>query len=368
MKSQEYKIDSLQVFQWNNPILTNDWYLLQRSHYNYIFDDAFFSGAITFIKEDTPNLWRNSNLFIFSYGGENLDLTQEIYKFWDNINMVWVNISKSEYSYDGDGNNDIKTNYTHATDWVLSSQELKTYNGDNLVIENILQLWNSNMVDWVNDTRSTHAFNGSLITKDEFFSWNGVDDWNIMGDSKSTYTYNGSLVTEILSETNIANTYTNSSKQSFTYNGTLLDENLNEDWDDISSSWVKSTRSVYTHGVNDQWDEIIFYDWINSAWVENFKTKYFWSEKALSTNKTEFENAKTFPNPTQDFVNISLASPTKENSELLIYNTEGKQLSKSEINKGTQYISFNINNFKNGMYFIKVISQEQITTFKVIKE
>lgn len=72
-------------------------------------------------------------------------------------------------------------------------------------------------------------------------------------------------------------------------------------------------------------------------------------------------NIEIFPNPTEDFINIT--SNKKLSSSSLIYDLTGKLI--KTIDKNTLY--FSVNNLEKGIYFIQLTLEEETITKKFIK-
>lgn len=72
---------------------------------------------------------------------------------------------------------------------------------------------------------------------------------------------------------------------------------------------------------------------------------------------------RVFPNPASDILNIDGI----ENSEIIISNILGEQVYLKNHNSGAQGV-IDVGNFANGLYLIKVIKQDKVTTIKLVKQ
>jgi hypothetical protein len=74
--------------------------------------------------------------------------------------------------------------------------------------------------------------------------------------------------------------------------------------------------------------------------------------------------ASVYPNPTTDFVMLSV--PKFNNMSYELYDLQGKLIVKQKINSGQTSIS--MVNLANAIYFIKVLNNKsEVKTFKIIK-
>jgi hypothetical protein len=69
-----------------------------------------------------------------------------------------------------------------------------------------------------------------------------------------------------------------------------------------------------------------------------------------------------YPNPTLETITISTSI---NNSEFVVSDINGKVLSKERFSKTSQ---FNFSEYPSGVYFIKVISGENVVSKKIVKQ
>ncbi|MES2396968.1 MAG: T9SS type A sorting domain-containing protein [Bacteroidota bacterium] len=73
-----------------------------------------------------------------------------------------------------------------------------------------------------------------------------------------------------------------------------------------------------------------------------------------------------FPNPTSDFVVLTVHSANTQNMAYTIFNIEGKLIEKQEVDSSQTTIA--MKDLANGIYFIKVLRENtEVKIFKVIK-
>lgn len=82
--------------------------------------------------------------------------------------------------------------------------------------------------------------------------------------------------------------------------------------------------------------------------------------------KTILLEAKAFPNPSKDIVNLTIKNNNFIGSSFVIYNVQGKKLSSGKLT--TEITKINIKNYKKGIYFLKVHqNKKELKVFKIIK-
>jgi len=108
----------------------------------------------------------------------------------------------------------------------------------------------------------------------------------------------------------------------------------------IPSSSVKTTGGPYSHSLSN---------------LDDYGVGTF-------TNKFEIERFKIYPNPTTGIVNIE-----GENFEFIeISNISGQVIYKQKVN--TKELNIDLSNNTKGIYFIKIISNENVSTYKIVLE
>jgi len=362
----DYKLDSLQTFVWDNPILPNDWLMQIRDHFTYDNGGVNWTGHLTLIKDNNTSAWPNAYNQIRTFNGSN-QLETDIFQIW--TGTEFMNSSKQEYSYDGSGNNDVLTRYSYypsPVDWLPTSQDLMTYNGSNLVVEKTSQNYNLGTMMYVNNSQTTYTYSGELLMQEDTHYWNGAD-YNSPPFERTLYNYSGTLVTDITMQVDPGTGFTNTMLTTFTYDGNNLDTITTQSWD--GSMWVDVNLNDYTYNVNDLPEEVITYTSLGpSTWGEVNKVIYYWSEAALGVTSNVLSGGKAVPNPFTSYLNITLKSSLESQGTLSIFDIHGMEISQTQLNQGAKSIQINNPNLSQGVYFVKISSTSGNQTFKVIKQ
>jgi Cu/Zn superoxide dismutase len=76
-----------------------------------------------------------------------------------------------------------------------------------------------------------------------------------------------------------------------------------------------------------------------------------------------------YPNPSSGIVNVQIESSTSVPVQILVYDMLGKEVSAqmNKLNAGSNLLNLNISNLENGIYFIRIQSDKQVITQKIIK-
>jgi hypothetical protein len=103
-----------------------------------------------------------------------------------------------------------------------------------------------------------------------------------------------------------------------------------------------------------------------------FNTSYWAITPALDykLTKTEFQ-VKNYPNPFTGKTNIELTLPNNAPVTIMVYNMSGmlvSQIHNGELYEGTYRFEFNAQNLPKGMYFGKVIVENQSQTIKMVAQ
>ena len=371
LEAQEQKLDSLQYFRYDLPELPNDWLMQNRDHYTYDNGGTEYTSYTRLNKDNTASMtWLESTQQIRTFNAQD-KLDTDIFMYWDGSD--WVNSSRSVYTYDASGNNNLITYFNFIDpDWIENGNTSNTFNGSNLIVETISQFINPATMLTENVGKEILAYSGDLLMSHEYYNWNTVaNDWDATAYFRNLYNYSGSLIDDITSQSNdgMGSGWINTSLIDYEYDGENINMQTVQTWNDLDDDWEDSSQTRYTYDMNDQIIEVNTFSWIfPEFWIPNFRIIAYWSEAALSITDKKLLDGKAYPNPFNSELNISLKSALETEGLLQIFDINSKEISKTELNKGTKYISMNNPSLANGIYFVKITNQNFNQTFKVIKE
>jgi hypothetical protein len=101
--------------------------------------------------------------------------------------------------------------------------------------------------------------------------------------------------------------------------------------------------------------------WSNSSEQGTFTLRL--SDNGLGNNSFNSSNFSYYPNPVKDILNLSY---NQEISFVEVFNLLGQKVSSNAINANQGQVD--MSNFSNGVYLVKVTSNNQVKTIRVIKE
>ncbi len=83
----------------------------------------------------------------------------------------------------------------------------------------------------------------------------------------------------------------------------------------------------------------------------------------VSSHTGNFNDVNVFPNPSTGLVNVMMPTNTS-NFNVVVYNVVGEQITNRTVN--SNFAKIDLNNQPNGVYFVKVTSNGEVTTKKVL--
>lgn len=93
-------------------------------------------------------------------------------------------------------------------------------------------------------------------------------------------------------------------------------------------------------------------------------------DTGVGTSENELgDNFKVYPNPTSDKITISMEKGDTKNKQIAIYDIFGKQVKDIQLNstlENSNEIEIDVRNLSNGTYFVKVSSNSESSTKKII--
>jgi hypothetical protein len=215
-------------------------------------------------------LWEKDSKTEYSYDG-NGNISQVINEDWNTTNESWVPVGKTEYSYDS--NNDLIRIIDY--DWSVSGNQYinsskvdRTLDENGLETEALISSWLAPPGEWVDVWKYEYDYtvNESLLLETEY-AWDGdAMDWELSWKAEYTYNEDDKLsVTEEFNWDSEASLWTNSWKTNLNYDGNgYVDEQFDSTFLEPSGPWQARGLAEYTYDalfnplteVYSQWDEI----------------------------------------------------------------------------------------------------------------
>lgn len=91
--------------------------------------------------------------------------------------------------------------------------------------------------------------------------------------------------------------------------------------------------------------------------------------RAVNILEKEYDILSVFPNPITTLTEVIFNSYSKENAQLKITDANGKQLTEQiiPVSKGGNKLKLDLNDYKNGVYIIEIVTKYKIHRAKVVK-
>ncbi|HET6559058.1 MAG TPA: T9SS type A sorting domain-containing protein [Prolixibacteraceae bacterium] len=318
---------------WTEPVKTD-------LSYN---EHGDLTSFIAMMHDSTTDQWINGRKDECLYNN-NLCIRRQVY-IWNRQTSQWENGTKEDLEYDGNGNNTSRTAYNwdkQTSQWIGFFKYEYAYSSEAKLTNSTNSTWDKNTSQWINVNKTDYTFdiNGNEI--EELYSkWDTVaGKWIGRQKYESTYNDKGYLNSEI--------TYLGWSKP----DGTL----------DISS------KDDYEYDSNGNNTSITSYYWnlSENAWSIRTKTNNYYSLHDL-TNKVDIkENQKVrlYPNPVDETFTLEINDNLVTQCQL--YNSNGQLLQTLRVERGIN--TYNIKHLKQGMYLLKIKTEEETVVKKVIKK
>ena len=279
-------------------------------------------------------VWQNNARFTSTYNGTD-QITQTIRESWNTVSLVWVNTSKTDYSYDASNVNDTTIDYSwNVTVWKNNSRIINLvwslWTGEIATSKPqsyLYQTWSGSA--WVNDERLQNAvytvFGGRDETFQLYISSSWVNEYHYLIFYDMQYNYTGERY---------------------------------ETWNVPLTVWdtTYEYKYLFTYDVNNSITQSIYQEFDGSlhTYVNHFKTVYsdFLFLNVYEINEPEIFSAVIYPNPMTDYADVIISSEIFSPVLFQIYDLKGRLiLSEQPANKNFR---LHKNNFTPGIYLLLI--------------
>ncbi|MBU2652222.1 MAG: T9SS type A sorting domain-containing protein [Bacteroidetes bacterium] len=194
-------------------------------------------------------------------------LMEQVDEDWDQNESIWEIEYKFTYTYDISNNNlieELKEWYYSTNNVVNFSKRVYIYNGDNILVEDVLLAWDTSY--WENNYKRTYFYdaNNNLV-EERHFTWSMQSEWRNLKKFINAYDINNNLIQTTNTYWN-GSTWVNDEKHTYLNDGNNnLIESVRQDWD--GSDWVNYWKLTYLYDENNNPVEIWRKSWNGSEWV-----------------------------------------------------------------------------------------------------
>ncbi len=317
----------------------------------------------------------NKSKTVFEYDG-NYKASKTSSYYWDVDHWTYSYYIQYETNVDGLLSQEISYN-KDGVNWVAADKILYEYNVDKKVSEVTGYNWDENLQQWKNSWKNNYTYGTNGITQKLGYQWD-VDSWKAF--SKSDYEYDKADANDI----RIENAY-NWSNEQWKFQESIMilydlagnvSEETSDRWDDDNSEFKQNYYTLYTYDNAYSYDDLIMpaFMTLSRAFPHKIVQSESTGEKGLGktifyyTNlvATNIEDAtisslKIYPNPA---TNRLFIETEKKPSALSILDITGKEISTLTNAEN----SIDVNSLQNGVYFLKVNTESEVSTLRFVKE
>jgi len=215
-----------------------EWYNTYKTTYTYNVQNNMISKLR---QHWSSEQWDNYTKHTYTYDTHN-NMTLELRQEWDG---QWKNSERYSYTYDT--HNNMTSKIEEYVDWQGKWwNHIKwnyTYDPQNNMIEDLGQVWFSQLGQWVNAYRITYTYDMQNNRLTEFGQDFESGQW--VNSDRTTYTYD-------------------------TQNN--MTSGLREHW--LSGQWRNNLKFTYTYNENNNAIEGFCHEWKNNTWVEGSDYKF----------------------------------------------------------------------------------------------
>lgn len=340
-----YQVDEKRIYDWDG---APDWDHVITEQFTYDNGGNKETKIVGLSYPSSENIYQ----FIKSYNSNN-DIILSVRQSWNSTTMLWENVSQDVYTYFTNTSNikDVTTySFNLGFDVFKISYE---YSGSDVSKITVQQEAGGSLVNY---EQYVYTYNIPGQPYQEFDSiWNTTTSmWDLKERGTATYSTN---LREVINEKYNGSTYDLFEKYITTYSGSLETQYIIQTWN--GSSYINSDRELSTYDANDNKTVYIFESWLGSAWEGYYKEEMDYSIAApLSTVSFDNNSFKIYPNPASNIINIS---SSLDIDKIEIYTVLGKKVLQTPYTK-----QLNVESLNTGIYLLKVFSNNQSSTRKIV--
>lgn len=342
-----YKLDAIETYEWDDISNPAGWNQQLTQNYTYANGGNKETNILALSFPESDKIYQNNKTY-----NNNNDITVNTTQYWNSSSMKWEDSSQEIYTYYA-GTRNVKdiTTYNYSVGY-NTYKILYEYSGNDL-IKMITQIGNAGGL--VNEDKYDYTYVSGIPATEVESSWVG-GVWQQEERSVATYT-SGKRTVEVFKYVGGNWASTPFERYITTYSGTLETELL---WQTLQNgNWVNEDLEVNEYDANGNKTTHTFSIWNGLDWEPGYRELFSYSVAApLGIDDFQDENFKIFPNPASDVINIT-ASVAIDKIEM--FNILGKKVLTTF---GTKQL--NVENFNSGIYVLKVYSDNQNVSKRIV--
>lgn len=259
--------------------------------------------------------------------------------------------------------------------WRNDYHHIFTYSSGNITSQTI-QDWDNNNSQWVNVSKKDITYGGNGPVKFENRDWSLGNNSFLLQD-RGTYTYSGGRLEKLLEDytTDNGSTWDNSKEYRYYYagSGSLPDTMTEHTWDPFSNLWNNTKKYIYTYNSYGQVTKIVTQSW-NNGWLATSSddmTNYYYDLHPTSVAQANAleGSINVYPSPASSALNVQVGTKIGQVLHYSLTGVNGTVVKTwSAVNTGrAQNVS--VDNLPAGNYFMVVHDGKNVSTkqFTVVK-
>ncbi len=316
-------------YGWNSS--TNQWEADSKVEYSYDANDNL-TVYLSYDRNSGSGQLEPAYKSTWAYD-ESHNITGTTDSEWDSTTSQWVPVGKADYAY---GENGSVTHTYYSWDeltstYLLAAKAERLRDSRSNTTEFLYSVWGDESTGWIAYWKTEYTFDSNSNTTQEI--WYSIDfmTFQLQQIEKLVYTYDLTVALNQLIIPPIA-----------TY-GENYYRLGNKPLDFISYSWEAAT----------------------SAWAENYKTIYYYSEQDGTVGVDDLADNQLllYPNPVSKHLTINFESNASAAS-FNLFGAHGEKLVSKQVNSGEQ---LNLENLPSGLYLYQLSVDGKLQSGKLLK-
>jgi len=365
--------------------------------------------------------WQNTSRGIYTYSPANARIT-DLRQTWNG--SAWVNATLNTVTYDQNNNrtHDLRQNWSGSA-WLNSTLSVYTYDVNNNQTGGLSQTWSGS--SWSNISRQSNTYDVNNNRISELYQPWGGSAWVNHSLFNYYYDFNNNRVNSVgqlwvgsawVNNQNIVSTYnTNNKLTSHMYeawNGSAWAHDAlysitydaydnvistsNQDW--FGGGWYDGRLDSFFYDSNNNLIDYRIQNWSGFVWLNDYishrvydagnylvtETYTYWDttgtmaeygdsiiyyyHTVVGTQDVEAGKGglSVYPNPVSDQLSVS-GRDFAGIGKVEIYNLAGMKVYEANYSGYPKEIKADVSQLADGMYFLKVSSEKENVTFKMVK-
>ncbi|MEI6683292.1 MAG: T9SS type A sorting domain-containing protein [Bacteroidota bacterium] len=314
VRTSVQKRDSSYRFPWDQ--ISSNWRTAPSSRIVYSYDsrlnltgtfgDSWDTGLLKFIHNyELLNVYDgNNNMTDWIYNNwdkptsawvqyehdtllyQNNKLTSESWNFYNTLNHTWFKGYYWQYNASGGLTELFYLDWDYSTFAIQYGRKMQyTLNTKNMPVVSVYQTLDTTLNNWVLSGKALSTYqNDTLLLEETSYNWNSANvTWDLTSRTQNNYT--GNLLSTSLVQQWNNSSWVNSSRTVYTYDNHGNDINeLYQYW--VGTGWMNTNQTVNSYDANNHLMSTLTQDFINNSWSNNTLYEYSYDNSGNTTVRT----------------------------------------------------------------------------------